>query len=381
MSLKLQSKWQQDVRRGAPITSLAVSESGVINCCTESSSSLLQIDSKNGELLHSLELQGGGIVHKMWMDPSRRALYCCGANGTVTCVKTELKKGASLQSILKLPIDKFLQTSSNCNPSESPAFTNSVKGRREKTGCSKDSIAVHSCIASPKFNWIATTFDDSTLGDVAVWRVLPPDSVPTFTQNTALLAATLHGHSASVLSLAITPDGSILFTGSYDHTVRAWDTTTWNCIKVLKGHGGGVRAMAVSADGHNLYTAGADNTVRAWNIGTWVCMRLMHGRHEETTWPAVIALNTPNTTFLVTGSTGPFGSSTLKTFHPSTGDCLATFSQLEPGKRGGITAIAFSPGGNILYSGASDGSLAAWALDSLIAPEKDNKGVKSGFFN
>lgn len=330
--------------------------------------------------MHSLELQGDGDVPNLWMDPSRQALYCCRADGTVTFVKTEFSKGASLQGFLKLPIEQFLKTSSKCNPNERSASTNPFKDRPEKT-CSKDSIAVHSCIASPKFDWIATTFHDSALNDVAVWRVLPPDSIPNFTQNTALLAATLRGHSASVLSLAISPDGSILFTGSYDQTIRAWDTITWSCIKVLKGHGGGVRAMAVSADGRTLYSAGADNTVRAWNIGTWVCMRFMHGRHEETTWPAVMALNTPNTTFLVTGSTGPFGSNTLKTFNPSTGDCLATFSQIEPGKLGGITAVAFSPGGNILYSGASDGSLAAWVLDSLIPPEKDNKRVKSGFFN
>jgi len=319
-------------------------------------------------------------VHILWTDPSRQALYCCGADGTVTFVMTELSKGASLLPFLKLPIEQFLKTSSKCSPNERSASTNSFKDRQEQA-CSKDSIAVHSCIASPEFDWIATTFDGSDFNDVAVWQVPPPASVQTFTQNIAQLTATLRGHSAGVLSLAISPDGSILFTGSYDQTIRAWDTMTWSCIKVLKGHGGGVRAMAVSADGRILYSAGADNTVRAWNIETWVCMRFMHGRHEEATWPAVMALNIPNSTFLVTGSAGPFGSNTLKTFNPSTGDCLATFSQIEPGKLGGITAVAFSPGGNMLYSGADDGSLAAWVLDSLIAPEKDNKRVKPGFFN
>ncbi len=44
------------------------------------------------------------------------------------------------------------------------------------------------------------------------------------------------------------------------------------------------------------------------------------------------------------------------------GDCLATFAQLGYRDKGGISALLFSPDARTLYSGASDGTLAAWHL-------------------
>ncbi|EFN54964.1 hypothetical protein CHLNCDRAFT_13365, partial [Chlorella variabilis] len=76
------------------------------------------------------------------------------------------------------------------------------------------------------------------------------------------LAHTLVGHTESVLSLALSPAGDLLFSGSYDQTIRVWRTTDWHCLRVLKGHGGGVRALAVAPDGGMLYSAAADNTIR-----------------------------------------------------------------------------------------------------------------------
>lgn len=44
------------------------------------------------------------------------------------------------------------------------------------------------------------------------------------------------------------------------------------------------------------------------------------------------------------------------------GDCLVTFAQLGYHDRGGISSLLFSPDGDTLYSGASDGTVAAWHL-------------------
>lgn len=44
------------------------------------------------------------------------------------------------------------------------------------------------------------------------------------------------------------------------------------------------------------------------------------------------------------------------------GDCLATLAQLGYHDKGGISALLFSPDAGTLYSGASDGTLAAWRL-------------------
>lgn len=81
------------------------------------------------------------------------------------------------------------------------------------------------------------------------------------------LHRTLTGHASPVLSLALSPDGSLLYSGSHDCTVRVWSTADWHCRRTLKGHGGGVRALAAAPDGSALYTAAADNTIRVSGRG------------------------------------------------------------------------------------------------------------------
>lgn len=72
----------------------------------------------------------------------------------------------------------------------------------------------------------------------------------------------LQGHTSAVLCFAFLPTRSLLFSGSYDRTIRVWDVSTWKCIKTLKGHGSGIKCLTVSADGTMLFSAGADNTIR-----------------------------------------------------------------------------------------------------------------------
>ena len=64
------------------------------------------------------------------------------------------------------------------------------------------------------------------------------------------------------------------------------------------------------------------------------------------------------------------------------GDCLASFVQLKFDQKGGTSALLFSPDGSTLYSGASDGTLAAWKLSWKEAPpagRPGSGGLRRGF--
>src|SRR5262249_33473964 len=72
---------------------------------------------------------------------------------------------------------------------------------------------------------------------------------------TALLE--LKGHTGTVNSVAFSPDGQRIVTGSGDRTVRVWDVKTGTTLAELKGHTGAVTNVSFSADGMRLLTAGS----------------------------------------------------------------------------------------------------------------------------
>src|SRR5262249_39211561 len=73
---------------------------------------------------------------------------------------------------------------------------------------------------------------------------------------TAVAAARFAGHESRVTSLALTPDGKKLVSGSWDGTVRVWDAATGESLAVLEGHESRVNAVAVSRDGQRAASAG-----------------------------------------------------------------------------------------------------------------------------
>ena len=123
---------------------------------------------------------------------------------------------------------------------------------------------------------------------------------------TGKLLTTFQGHTAAVYTVAWSPDGKTLASGSYDETVKLWEAATGKLLTTFQGHTNTVSSVAWSPDGNTLASGSGDQTVKLWEA--------------------------------------------------STGKLLTTFQ----GHTGAISSVAWSPDGNTLASGSRDKTVKLW---------------------
>lgn len=86
------------------------------------------------------------------------------------------------------------------------------------------------------------------------------------------------GHTSKIVDLALSPDGEIAITASWDRTARIWDLKALKAGPVLKGHKGPVNAAVIAMfDGRLvIYSASYDGTVRRWDPKTGNSERILY---------------------------------------------------------------------------------------------------------
>ncbi len=91
------------------------------------------------------------------------------------------------------------------------------------------------------------------------------------------LIRTLDDHTKWVWSVAVTPDGSKIVSGSSDFTIKIWSLYDGGLIRTLNGHTGTVQSVAVSPDGSKIASGSLDYTIKIWNPSDGALIRTLSG--------------------------------------------------------------------------------------------------------
>jgi WD40 repeat protein len=160
------------------------------------------------------------------------------------------------------------------------------------------------------------------------------------------------GHSNTVVSVSFSPDGKRIVSGSYDTRLKVWDAETGQLAITLKGHSDTVRSVSFSPNGRRIVSGSSDNTLKVWDAETGQEMLTLQG-HSGT----VISVSfSPDGKRIVSGSL----DYTLKVWDAESGQETLTLK----GHSGPVWSVSFSPDGKRIASGSGDKTLKVWDAET-----------------
>lgn len=180
--------------------------------------------------------------------------------------------------------------------------------------------------------------------------------------------AIFKGHNYSITSAAFSPDGKYILTGSRDRTARLWDLQGKE-LRELKGHSDWIYSVAFSSMGDRILTGSRDRTARLWDLrGNQVQQFIGHEAD------VLCAAFLPGGEYMIT-------SSVDRTARMWRWD--GTVVMVFKGHGDWVNSVSFSPAGNYILTGSQDCTARLWDLNgnTLRVFAGHNRAVRSAVFS
>ncbi|MBD2778077.1 PD40 domain-containing protein, partial [Iningainema sp. BLCCT55] len=161
----------------------------------------------------------------------------------------------------------------------------------------------------------------------------------------------LEGHSSSVTSISISPDGKTIASSSRDGTVKLW-SSDGKLLQTLKGHTKAVTSVSISLDGKTIASSSRDGTVKLWS---------RQGKPVRTLKRDSLVITSGNNS--PDGKTIAYSSrdGTVKLWSRD-GKLLQAFK----GYSSFVRSVRISPDGKTIAFGSDDGTVKLWSRDGKL---------------
>jgi WD40 repeat protein/energy-coupling factor transporter ATP-binding protein EcfA2 len=256
----------------------------------------------------------------------------------------------ALMGAIQLVGDNLQKSPYEILPSVHKSLSQTLEASREIIHYQGHEDAIKSLAFSPNGQMIVSGSADNTirLWDINGHPIVDPKS-------------SFIGHNGYIYSVVFSPDGQIIASASADSTIRLWDLKGNSIGKPFQGHEGTVYSLAFSPDGQKIISGSWDKTLRLWNVNGTPIGQPFVG-HKRSVHGVAFS---PDGQKIISGS----GDKTLRLWNLNG----TPIGQPFRGHNGHITSVVFSPDGKLIISGSSDNTVRIWDWQGKSMGETFNR--------
>jgi len=167
---------------------------------------------------------------------------------------------------------------------------------------------------------------------------------------------TFEGHSRPITSVAFSPSSKLALSGSLDNTLKLWDITTGKNLKTFSGHTDVVESVAYSHDGAYALSGSKDGNVKLWDITSGKEVRTFNDNiNSDTRLTSVTSITLSyDDQYALSADRGGY----IKLWDLASGDMISSIRT-----RTRVYSVALSHDGNMAFTGGSK-DLMIWDMIS-----------------